>query len=204
MLNFARIHIFVILSFFLPHLQAQSITTNFILFQKETDDFCPTLSNSLDSKSKLRILREGLNFNDNDDNDHHDDDDIHDETYDNDEEGISETAVTLRLYGNTVMGYYYVTLFFGSQLQRQNLIVDTGSTITTIPCTGIKLKFDCNLKLLECGNECGKRHFNEPFDPKWSTSNENFQCNERFSNYICNDCQNRCPFQIVNNFLKLY
>lgn len=49
----------------------------------------------------------------------------------------SDSAVTLRLYGNTIMGYYYVTLFFGSPLQRQNLIVDTGSTITTIPCTGI-------------------------------------------------------------------
>jgi len=57
--------------------------------------------------------------------------------FDQDEEPNTESAVTLRLYGNTVMGYYYVTLFFGSPLQRQNLIVDTGSTITTIPCTGI-------------------------------------------------------------------
>lgn len=56
--------------------------------------------------------------------------------FDQDEEPETESAVTLRLYGNTVMGYYYVTLFFGSPLQRQNLIVDTGSTITTIPCTG--------------------------------------------------------------------
>ena len=59
--------------------------------------------------------------------------------YDQDEEPETESAVTLRLYGNTVMGYYYVTLFFGSPLQRQNLIVDTGSTITTIPCTGNRL-----------------------------------------------------------------
>lgn len=60
--------------------------------------------------------------------------------YDNEIEGENNlnSVVTLRLYGNTAMGYYYVTLFFGSPLQKQNLIMDTGSTITTIPCKGIR------------------------------------------------------------------
>ena len=44
--------------------------------------------------------------------------------------------VTVRLKGNTDLGYYYVTLFFGTPLQKQTLIVDTGSVTTTIPCTG--------------------------------------------------------------------
>lgn len=67
------------------------------------------------------------------------DQDIYSDEFDLADEDHVETepAVTLRLYGNTMMGYYYVTMFFGSPLQRQNLIVDTGSTITTIPCTGI-------------------------------------------------------------------
>ena len=60
--------------------------------------------------------------------------------FDFDREEPADSAVTMRLYGNTIMGYYYVTLFFGSPLQRQNLIIDTGSTITTIPCTGIIIK----------------------------------------------------------------
>ena len=60
--------------------------------------------------------------------------------FDFDREEPAESAVTMRLYGNTIMGYYYVTLFFGSPLQRQNLIIDTGSTITTVPCTGIVIK----------------------------------------------------------------
>lgn len=44
--------------------------------------------------------------------------------------------VTVRLKGNTELGYYYVSLFFGSPPQKQTLIVDTGSVTTTIPCTG--------------------------------------------------------------------
>lgn len=44
--------------------------------------------------------------------------------------------VTVRLQGNTELGYYYVTLFFGSPIQKQTLIVDTGSATTTIPCIG--------------------------------------------------------------------
>lgn len=44
--------------------------------------------------------------------------------------------VTMRLKGSTDLGYYYVTLFFGTPIQKQTLIVDTGSMTTTIPCSG--------------------------------------------------------------------
>jgi len=50
---------------------------------------------------------------------------------------------------------------------------------------------------IECGDECGTKHFNKPFDPMTSSSNENFKCNERFNNYMCFDCEQKCPFQIV-------
>ncbi len=50
---------------------------------------------------------------------------------------------------------------------------------------------------IECGDECGTKHFNRPFDPMTSSSNENFKCNERFNNYMCFDCEQKCPFQIV-------
>lgn len=47
------------------------------------------------------------------------------------------TPVTMRLKGSTDLGYYYVSLFFGTPIQRQTLIVDTGSMTTVIPCTGM-------------------------------------------------------------------
>jgi len=138
MLNFKQICIFFILSLLPYFFNAQTNLTNSTIFLKELNSCCPNPRLNLNLKSEIRILKEGHDFNHNSDDNNMDDDDFHDEIDDIDGERNSETAVTLRLYGNTVMGYYYVTLFFGSQLQRQNLIVDTGSTITTIPCTGRK------------------------------------------------------------------
>lgn len=42
--------------------------------------------------------------------------------------------ITLNLYGNISMGYYFIELFFGSNLQKQSLIVGTGNTLTAVPC----------------------------------------------------------------------
>ncbi len=53
--------------------------------------------------------------------------------------GNSSELITMTLRGGTYLGYYYVTLYFGTPLQRQTLIVDTGSPITTIPCQGFPL-----------------------------------------------------------------
>jgi len=46
-------------------------------------------------------------------------------------------VTTVRLYGDSTLGYYYVNLFFGSNYQKESLIVDTGSSITAIPCTSM-------------------------------------------------------------------
>lgn len=49
---------------------------------------------------------------------------------------------TVRLYGDSTLGYYYINLFFGSNYHKASLIVDTGSTITAIPCRSKVFKFD--------------------------------------------------------------
>jgi hypothetical protein len=41
---------------------------------------------------------------------------------------------TVTIYGNSSLGYYFVDLLFGAKKQRQSLIIDTGSTITCLPC----------------------------------------------------------------------
>ena len=51
----------------------------------------------------------------------------------------NNNTVTLSLFGSTDMGYYYTTLFVGNPPQRQTLIVDTGSSITTFPCKSIHI-----------------------------------------------------------------
>lgn len=58
------------------------------------------------------------------------------------------------------------------------------------------------MKCIECGDQCGTKHFNIPFDPELSVTHENFKCNEKFNNYICIDCKQKCPFQIVKNGFK--
>jgi len=92
--------------------------------------------------------------------------------------------VTMRLKGDTELGYYYVTLFFGTPLQKQTLIVDTGSTTTTIPCQ-------------ECGDNCGQHHFDKPFNHDQSKTFKKFQCREKFGDYVCNDCtSSECSFGV--------
>lgn len=47
-----------------------------------------------------------------------------------------ESNLTIVLRGNAEIGYYYATLFFGFPPQKETVIVDTGSSITAIPCQG--------------------------------------------------------------------
>jgi hypothetical protein len=91
---------------------------------------------------------------------------------------------TLTLKGNTWLGYYYVTLFFGIPLQRQTLIVDTGSSLTAIPCS-------------DCGLNCGLSHFNPFFNETNSSTFQDFECNETFDQYICSNCLDQCPFSLA-------
>ena len=53
---------------------------------------------------------------------------------------------TTPLYGNsTDFMYYYITMYFGSHMQPQTLIVDTGSSVAAIPCK----------EFCEDGGKCG-------------------------------------------------
>ena len=106
--------------------------------------------------------------------------------------------VTMRLQGNTDLGYYYVTLFFGTPIQKQTLIVDTGSMTTTIPCSGkTNQAILYNNLLLECGDNCGSGHFNQPFNHNESSTFKAFDCEESFGNYKCSDCTDQCSFLVV-------
>ncbi len=42
----------------------------------------------------------------------------------------------LALEGSAELGYYYTTLFLGYPPQKQTFIVDTGSSMTVVPCNG--------------------------------------------------------------------
>lgn len=44
---------------------------------------------------------------------------------------------TIKIEGGVGFDYFYVNLYVGTPPQRQALIIDTGSTITTFPCTCI-------------------------------------------------------------------
>jgi len=46
---------------------------------------------------------------------------------------------TFKLSGSFDLGYYYVDLFIGTPSQKQTVIVDTGSSLTAVPCSGLKI-----------------------------------------------------------------
>jgi hypothetical protein len=53
-------------------------------------------------------------------------------------QAINETSGYLHtsaLYGGYNLGYYYVNVYLGTPPTKQTLIVDTGSSITTLPCS---------------------------------------------------------------------
>ena len=67
------------------------------------------------------------------------------------------------LHGNsTELQYFYVDTYFGSQRQKQSLIVDTGSSIAAIPC-----KSYCK------SSSCGK-HINDHYDFDKSTAKKTY------------------------------
>ena len=96
-----------------------------------------------------------------------------------------ETSI---IHGNsTSLNYYYLAAFFGSPPQKQSLIIDTGSSLTGIPCEKLCKK-------------CGK-HLNRYFDPVKSISNIGISCNDEMctksvSNAFCNENLN-CMYSMV-------
>ena len=95
------------------------------------------------------------------------------------ENRLNSPRISMRLRGDTELGYYYITLFFGTPLQRQTLIVDTGSSVTAIPCG-------------EC--DCGPNHFDYSFDTRSSDTFQDIACYEQIGEYTCSDCNGKCYF----------
>lgn len=79
---------------------------------------------------------------------------------------------TLPLSGDVVtLGYYYVTLHIGTPPRPFSVIVDTGSSVTAIPCTGCR--------------RCSK-HMNTRFDPATSRTFQAVPCSQGLS---CTSCR---------------
>lgn len=43
---------------------------------------------------------------------------------------------TFPIYGNYTLGYYFLDVYVGIKAQKQSLILDSGSSVTTFPCKG--------------------------------------------------------------------
>ncbi|XP_023754331.1 aspartic proteinase 36 [Lactuca sativa] len=76
-------------------------------------------------------------------------------------------------------GYYTTWLWIGSPPKKFALIVDTGSTVTYVPCSTCK----------ECGN-----HEDPKFDPKSSSTYKSVKCNK---NCTCDKDKKQCVYENV-------
>ena len=69
------------------------------------------------------------------------------------------------MFGDATLGFYYINIYIGDNMHKRSLIVDTGSSVTTFPCSG-------------CIN-CGTNHYNAPYEYlkssgfSWVTRNSN-------------------------------
>ncbi|CAK0779405.1 hypothetical protein CVIRNUC_004765 [Coccomyxa viridis] len=71
---------------------------------------------------------------------------------------------TLPLHGAVKdYGYFYATLHLGTPAKQFAVIVDTGSTITYVPCAS-------------CGRNCGPHHKDAAFDPEASSTSARIPC----------------------------
>ncbi|XP_047319985.1 aspartic proteinase 36-like [Impatiens glandulifera] len=83
----------------------------------------------------------------------------------------------MRLYDDLLLnGYYTTRLFIGTPPQRFALIVDTGSTVTYVPCSTCE--------------QCG-RHQDPKFQPDLSTTYEPVKCN---ADCTCDNDRNQCTY----------
>ncbi|KAL6782176.1 ASP2 [Auxenochlorella protothecoides x Auxenochlorella symbiontica] len=74
-------------------------------------------------------------------------------------------------------GYFFANVYLGSPARKFSVIVDTGSTMTYIPCA-------------ECGSSCGPNHWGGSFDPRTSNTSERIGCNS--PKCICGSPQCGC------------
>jgi hypothetical protein len=94
------------------------------------------------------------------------------------------------IFGNsTSINYYYIDLYVGNPPQKQSLIIDTGSHLTSVPC------------LPHC-EKCGK-HLNEYYDMRLSNESKLVNCkDDTCTNMWGGTCgtNNQCQFFIVSSF----
>ena len=95
----------------------------------------------------------------------------------------SQTLRTVPLGGSATLGFYYVNLFIGERNQKQSLIVDTGSSLTTFPCKGC--------------SECGTRHYNSPYDPPINGNLNYVTTSDHYLDWKCQfGSTEDCPFSV--------
>lgn len=104
----------------------------------------------------------------------------------------SNSTVSLRkmssnqtlLYGNSSsLNYYFIDIYLGSPPMRQSLIIDTGSSITTVPCKQL-----CT----NCGN-----HLNNIYQLK--DTSQIVECKSKQCSSVLSTCSNgNCTFTLVS------
>lgn len=93
------------------------------------------------------------------------------------------------LYGNsTHFQYFYVPLAVGTQQHPQGLILDTGSSITALPC-----KPYCSSDPATGRSSCG-HHIHELYDPERSTAHHPLSCKADSQCKCSADGSERCEF----------
>ncbi|XP_018680544.2 aspartic proteinase 36-like [Musa acuminata AAA Group] len=86
---------------------------------------------------------------------------------------------SMRLYDDYVTnGYYTTKLFIGTPPQEFALIVDSGSTVTYVPCSTCE--------------QCGNHHQNLRFEPDLSSTYEPVKCND---DCTCDKEQKQCVYE---------
>jgi hypothetical protein len=77
---------------------------------------------------------------------------------------------TLEMFGSVVDGYFYTTVLLGTPPRPYDVIVDTGSTMTYVPCEGCALSGACGLHV---HGEAGSA-----FDPGASSTARRVACGD--------------------------
>ena len=84
------------------------------------------------------------------------------------------------------LGYYSTDVCLGSPGRHYDLIIDTGSSITAVPCSGCQ----------QCGtHHCGRAGY---FDTSKSPSSRTISCREPPQGFTCERCAagNRCAYSV--------
>ncbi len=90
------------------------------------------------------------------------------------------------IFGNSSsLNYYYVDIYIGEPLQKQTVIIDTGSPLTAVPCQP---------HCISCG-----KHINSYYDTRKSNNSKIISCKDEVCNLNSMSCDmhSRCSYQIV-------